>query len=185
MIRTILFVGKPGSGKETQAKPLAEKTGYRILSTGAVFRELRVEESPLGERVKEVYDQGKLLPAWLASYLFQPEILRMHAAEGIILEGTGRARAEAELFDEVTGWLGRKYVVVNLDISDAEAITRQVGRGRSDSDTEEKVRTRLSEYENATASAISFFEERGVLINVSGERSVADIHADIVERLKR
>ena len=178
-IKTILFVGKPGSGKETQAKRLAEKTGFTVFSTGERFREIRKDDTNLGVRVRETLDQGKLLPHWLASYLFQETILHVPLDHGLIFEGTGRALSEAELFDEVAGWLGRPYRVVNLRISDEVAVNRQVGRGRADSDTEEKVRVRLNEYEKHTAPVIEFFKQRGVLIDIDGERSIDEIQKEI------
>jgi adenylate kinase len=181
--RTILFVGKPGSGKETQAELLAQKTGFEVFSTGREFRKLKEEQSPLGVHVRETYDKGLLLPPWLASYLFQSVILHRKDDEGIIFEGTGRALSEAELFHSVATWLGRNYLVINLDISDDEAVKRQVGRGRADSDTEEKVRIRLAEYGTHTAPVIAFFKKQSVLLDVPGERSVESIHEDIAGRL--
>lgn len=178
-MRTVLFVGKPGSGKETQAKILSEKTGFSIFSAGNRFREIRALDNNLGNRVRETLDQGKLLPAWLASYLFQEAILHLPLTEGIILEGTGRALSEAELFDEVAAWLGRSYRVINLRISDEEAVKRQLGRGRHDSNTEEKIRVRLAEYEKHTAPVIEFFEKKGVLIDIDGGRSVDEIQKEI------
>lgn len=181
-VKTILFVGKPGSGKETQAELLAEKLGYRVFSTGKRFRELREGTGPLSEKVRETYDKSMLLPAWLASYLFQEAILHLKKEDGIIFEGTGRRVDEARLFHEVATWLGREYKVINLDISDDEAVRRQVGRGREDSNTEEKVRVRLNEYEKHTEPVISFFREQNVLIDVSGERPIPAIHEDIAKR---
>lgn len=178
-IRTILFVGKPGSGKETQAKLLAEKIGFSVFSTGQRFREIKEEDGNLGRRVKEAVDKGLLLPAWLASYLFQEAILHVSLEDGLIFEGTGRALSEAQLFDEVAVWLGRPYRVLNLRLSDEEAIRRQIGRGRHDSDTEDKIRVRLAEYEAHTAPVMDFFKQKGVLIDIDGERSVEEIQKEI------
>lgn len=184
LVKTILFVGKPGSGKETQAELLATKTGFKVFSAGRRFRELKEGTGPLAEKIRETLDRGYLLPAWLAAYSFQEVILHIGKDDGIIMEGTGRKIDEAKLFHEVATWLGREYKVINLDISDDEAVKRQVGRGRADSNTEEKVRVRLNEYEKHTEPVISFFREQGVLIDVPGERLVEEIHADILSRFE-
>ncbi|MEK9177010.1 MAG: nucleoside monophosphate kinase [Patescibacteria group bacterium] len=181
-VRTILFVGKPGSGKETQAELLATKIGFEVFSTGREFRKLKDQGTPLGTHVRETYEKGLLLPAWLASYLFESVILHKRDNEGVIFEGTGRRLPEAELFHEIATWLGRPYTVVNLDISDDEAVKRQVGRGRADSDTEEKVRVRLKEYDDHTAPVIEFFKRQNVLLNIPGERTIEEMHADIVSK---
>lgn len=184
--RTIFFVGRPGSGKETQARLLAEKTGYHILSTGEKFRELREHRDELGQRVKESYDTGKLLPTWFADYLFEDAILKLSHTTGIILEGSGRTVEQAERIHEVLKWLNRPYKVINLAISEEEATRRQQSRAkvtdRPESDTLEKIRIRLEEFRNCTAPAIEFFAGKGAVVEVNGERTIEEIHNDVMSR---
>jgi adenylate kinase len=183
MIRTILFVGKPGSGKETQARLLAEKTGFTVLSTGEKFRELRQRDDALGEHIRHEYDSGRLMPDWFADFLFQEAVLNLSPNAGIIFEGSGRTIEQVTLIDKVLGWLGRDYQFINLDISDDEAVRRMMGRGRSDSDSEEKIRTRLAQYQAFTAPVLAFVAEKNKLVPIAGEKSIGDIHAEIVKRL--
>lgn len=186
-IRTIVFMGRPGSGKETQANLLSEKTGFSIFSTGKRFRELRENTDALGQHVRNAYDTAKLLPAWLAEYLFQDALFKLHGDDGIIFEGTGRAREEAELFDEVTRWLGREYRVVYLNLDEAEARHRQTERAlvqnRTDSNTAAKISTRFEEYNAYTVKALEFFREKGMVIDVSAEGTIESIHEDIMSKL--
>ncbi len=185
--RTILFIGRPGSGKETQARRLAEDTGFHLFSTGERFRELREHRDALGARVKEVYDTGRLMPTWFAEYLFEDALLRLPYGTGVIFEGTGRWRGEAELFDEVATWLGRKYLVIHLDVSEEEALRRQLARAktqdRPDSNSEEKVRIRFREFNEHTRKAIEFFEQKGKMIRVDGEQAPDAIAASIRDTL--
>lgn len=186
-IRTILFVGRPGSGKETQARALSDSTGFNIFSSGEKFREIREHRDPLGLRVKEMYDTGTLMPTWFADYLFEEAVIRLPHTTGIILEGSGRTVAQATLIDEILTWLGRNYRVVNLVISPEEATKRQLSRSltadRPDSNSEEKIRVRLKEYEDSTAPAIEYFRTKGYVVDIDGERSIEEIHADIVAKL--
>lgn len=183
MIRTILFVGKPGSGKETQARLLAQKTGFTVVSTGEKFRELRERRDALGEHIRKEYDAGHLMPDWFADYLFQEAVLHLSSDAGVIFEGSGRTIEQVAIIDKALSWLGRDYTFINLDISDDEAVKRMLGRGRSDSDSEEKVRTRLGQYEALSAPVLKLVAEKGKLLNVSGEHAIEEIHADIVQKL--
>lgn len=185
--RTIVFMGRPGSGKETQANLLSEKTGFPVFSTGEKFRELRERTDVLGTHVRNAYDTAKLLPVWFAEYLFEDALFNLGPDDGIIFEGTGRARAEAELFHEVTDWLGRPYIVLNLELGEEEARRRQVERARvqnrPDSNTEAKITTRFDEYNAHTAKALDFFREKGVVVDVPAEGSIESIHEDILSKL--
>lgn len=183
MIRTIFFLGKPGSGKETQARLLAEKTGFTVLSTGEKFRELRERRDTLGEHIRNEYDAGHLMPDWFADYLFQDSILHLSAGAGIIFEGSGRTVEQVELIHSVLSWLGREYIFINLDISDDEAVRRMLSRGRLDSNSENKVRVRLAQYQEHSAPVLARLVAGEKLLTIPGERSVEDIHADICARL--
>lgn len=183
VIRTIFFVGKPGSGKETQARLLAERTGYSILSTGEKFRELRQRYDDLGTLIRREYEAGHYLPDWFADYLFEEAVLNLSSESGVIFEGSGRTEEQVALIDTVLSWLGREYLFINLDISDEEAVRRMLGRGRSDSDTEEKIRIRIEQYQMLSAPALAFIEKKDKLLNIPGERTIEEIHRDISARL--
>lgn len=185
MIRTIFFVGKPGSGKETQAKLLAEKTGYAILSTGDKFRELRERSDALGERIRSEYDAGHLMPDWFADFLFQEAALNLAPEAGIVFEGSGRTVDQVGLIDKVLGWLGREYTFINLDISDDEAVRRMQSRGRSDSRSEEQIRTRLSVYAASTEPVLAHLTAQNKLMVVHGEQSIEDVHREVLQHLSR
>jgi adenylate kinase len=188
-VSTVLLIGRPGSGKGTQAELLTKKLGWEILSSGAIFRELRTKEGPLGDKVRSVYDEGILFPYWFPNYLFQNAVLNDDAHKGLIAEGFCRSRREAEVFDEVLTWLGRRYVVFNLAVSDEEAIHRQSHRNktdaRADSDTHEKIQIRLNEYRDITEPVINFFKEKGNLVEIDGEQSPDEIAAELYAKLKQ
>lgn len=187
-VSIVLFIGKPGSGKGTQTELLAKKLGWDTLSSGDIFRKLRVKEGPLGDKVRAVYDEGLLHPDWFPTYLFDEYILNADPKKGLIAEGFCRSIPQVESFDEVLAWLGRKYAVIELTVSDEEAMRRQTHRNKSDeradSNTEEKIRIRLHEYHANTEPVLDVFRKKGVLIEVDGEKSPEEIAQEINAKLQ-
>jgi adenylate kinase len=182
-IKTILFVGPTGSGKGAQSELLSKKTGFPVFSTGDRYREIRDSGSYLGERIKAAFNQGYLMPGWFSTFLFQEALLYKSPSDGVICEGVGRTLFETQAFEEVMQWLDRPYVVFCITISEEESRKRQLARGRLDSDSEEKLRVRFDAYTKDTAPAIEYLRTLGKVIDIEGERSVEEIHADIVRRL--
>lgn len=186
-LKTILFLGSTGSGKGVQSKLLSEKTGFKVFSTGGRYRELRVGDSHLAARIRQEYDAGLLLPSWFSTFLFQEAFMYLPPEEGIICEGIGRTLQETENFDSVMDWLGRSYVVFCLNITEEESMRRQMARRseehRPESDTAEKIQLRFAEFHAKTAPAIEFLRSRGKVVDIDGERSIEEVHADVLAHL--
>ncbi len=186
-IKTVFLFGRPGSGKGTQAKLLAEKLGWSVFSTGDKFKVLRDEASSIGEKVRENYDAGKLIPDWFPSYLFEGAMLDLGKEDGIVCEGFPRNVSQAELTDEVLGWLSRPYVVLHLSVNEEEALNRMLERAkeehRPDSDDEAKIRARFDTYRTQTEPVLDYFRKNGKLVEVNGEQSREAILEDILKAI--
>ena len=57
----LVLLGKPSSGKGTQAKILAEILKLKHISTGDLLREEVAKGSPIGKQAKEFMDKGMLV----------------------------------------------------------------------------------------------------------------------------
>ena len=179
-----LFVGRPASGKETQGRLLSDKLNAELFMTGGRFREIIASGSPLGQRIKADYDSGKLMPAWVAVYLFQEFLFALPDDEHAVFEGTGRALHEAELFEATTKWLERPYTVFNLEVSEETVIKRSLARARDAVDgSEEALRTRLEEYMHTTQPAIDYFTALGKCVTIDGEQPVEKIHEEVMSHV--
>ncbi len=182
--RTIFFIGKPGCGKGTQAKLLAEKTGWPIFSSGKLFREIAQENSPVGRKVKTENDAGDLQPHWFAMYLYLKSLFSVPDDRGLIFDGFNRKIPEAELVISSLQWLGRPFRIVNIVVSDEEARRRLVLRKEIEKRTDDSaVDERLKEYREFTDPAIELFRKEGILIEVNGEQAPEEIAAEINKAL--
>ncbi len=183
---TIVILGKPGSGKGTQAALLSEKAGFPVFAASARLKELAQSHPDIGQEILESMHQGVLVPHWIMSYLWISEMVALGHHGGIIFDGAVRKLEEAKLFHEVMTWLKRSYTVVYLNISNEELYDRLSKRagieGRAD-DTEEVIKKRLIEYDENTQDSLTFFKEQGTLKEIDGEGSVEEIHERIMQVL--
>jgi len=177
---TIFFMGKPGSGKGTQAKLLAEATGWPVITAGEQFRAIAAEDTAIGKKVKETIDTGVLAPPWFPMYLYLKSIFAVPENTGAIFDGFNRKVQEAELVIDSLQWLGRSFTVLDIKVSDEEVRHRIALRkdieGRVDDNALDK---RLDEYRTFTEPAIALFRKAGSFIEVNGEQTPEAIAADI------
>ena len=58
----VILLGAPGSGKGTQAVPIANHLGLPIIATGDLFRAAAREGTPVGIEARRYMDAGRLVP---------------------------------------------------------------------------------------------------------------------------
>lgn len=176
----IILIGIQGAGKSTQGNLLRDTLGIPYLSTGHIFREMAKEKTPIGRYIKETMNAGFLIPdnktlEIVESYLSRPEY-----AKGYIMDGFPRTTAQAETFKNgITR-------VIYLKVSDREALWRLAYRnevGRED-ETLQAILKRIELFHKFTEPVIEFYRQKGTLVEIDGERSIEDIHQDIMKSIR-
>jgi len=128
----IILFGRSGCGKGTQAKLLIKDFGFEYLGSGALLRERIAKKDFTGKKLKEVLDQGVLVPTPIMFRIWSEKVEEMREnikKNGIILDGSPRTLPEAELMDHAFEWYGWENIkVVLLDISEQEAFDRLTNR---------------------------------------------------------
>jgi len=185
-VNTILLIGRPGSGKGTQAKLLSERLAWIRLSSGDRIKAIRDGNEPFSPRVRAEYDKGTLLPDWFADYLLESGLLDLDAYVGVVTEGFGRTERQARHYADIIQWLGRNLMVINLEVSEEEALRRMKSRNetqdRPDSNTDDKMFGRLAQFAEETMPALEYFRSLGFVKDVDGEKTPAEI-AEAIEQL--
>ncbi len=178
--KTIFFIGKPGCGKGTQAKFLADKTGWKVMSAGDTLRAMAALDTSVGRKMKHQMDAGLLMPSWLPTYLFLKDIFALPEGASIIFDGFNRKLHEAELIKESLVWLERPFSVIYLRVSDKEIHHRLALRKEIEDRADDNVVSeRLKEYYAHTESVIRMFRMGGDIIELDGEPSPEKIAAEI------
>lgn len=206
MEKLILFVGIQGSGKGTQAKIIAEKTGLVHISTGDLFRSLTGE---LKQKVDEVINGGNLVSNELTLEILKQRIEKPDCKKGIILDGFPRNLDQAKDLDKEFN----VAQVIEIAISDEEALKRLSGRvscptckrgynlytepkpknndfcddcneklvQRAD-DNEEAIKKRIQTYHKETKPILEHYQNK--LIKINGEQDIDSITKEILEVLE-
>ncbi len=186
MKNTIVILGKPGSGKGTQAKLLSDKTGFPVFSASGQLKTLAASHPDIGGEILKDMDQGILVPHWIVSYLWISAMVDLGHDKGIIFDGAVRKMEEATLFDEVMRYLKRPYVVVYINIPDEELRLRIKGRAQVEvraDDNEEVITKRLEEYQNNTQGSLDFFKQQGTLLEIDGMGTIEEVQERIIQNL--
>ena len=181
--QSVAFLGKIASGKGTQAHNVLDAFGGALYSNGDKMRATAVLPTPFGEKMRETYEGGYLMPEWVASYWMAHALVSEFADTTIVFEAVAKKPNEAQLFDEIHNWIHRPYVVFHLNISDDVVRERSRARARDTVDSDKAVEKRLEEYHTYTAKSIEFFRTKGTLIEINGTLSPEEVKAQIFNYL--
>lgn len=200
----IIFFGAPGAGKGTQAEIVSKKLDIPTISTGNIIREAIKNGTQMGETAKSFIEAGKLVPDEVVIGIIKDRLDMDDCKNGFILDGFPRTIPQAEALDKMGVKID---VVLNIEVSDEDIITRMSGRRtcpkcggtyhivfnptktegicdncggeltiRKDDDPE-VVKNRLEVYHNETEPLKAFYDGKGILKTVIGQKELKDTSA--------
>lgn len=175
----IILIGIQGSGKSTQGNLLSDKLGIPYLSTGHIFRALAKEKTKLGRHIKETMNAGFLIPDDKTISIVSKYLERKEYQKGYIMDGFPRTLVQARAFKNGIG------KVIYIKVSDQEALRRisfRNGEGRED-ETPSAVHKRIESFHKLTEPVLEFYRKKGALVEVDGEKSIEEIHKEILLHL--
>jgi adenylate kinase len=131
--QVIIFIGPPGSGKDTQANLLVEEFGMTQMPSSRILRAKFAEnpDDPVIAHERELFDTGKLnSPEFVANAML--EFVGDHAAKGesLIFSGSPRTVGEAEVeIPALAELYGMEHItVIYLNLLEEEAKRRIASR---------------------------------------------------------
>lgn len=194
MLHTVIFIGRSGCGKGTQASLLKnriaehdhEKRKILYLESGSLFREFIKGDSFSSKLSKKAYEEDTRQPDFLAVRLWGNALVEeLERDMHLVFDGVARAEPEAKLITTALEFYGReRATVIYLDVSRRWSEERLLSRGRVDDLSLEKIDKRLDWFEKDVLPAIEYFKNNPFykFIEVDGEQSIEEVHRDIVAK---
>jgi adenylate kinase len=180
----VAFFGAPGSGKGTQAVMLAERLGVPAVSTGDMLRQAVARGSELGRQVESTIAGGQLVDDGTMAAVVRERLTQADARRGFLLDGYPRTLAQADTLGEILHQQGETLdAAILLEVPEEELVRRMLGRGRTD-DRESTVRERLRVYREQTTPLMGYYQDRGLLRRVDGNRAVSAVAEAILAALR-
>lgn len=193
----IIILGRPGSGKDTQAELLAKKFGLvHIISSLVIRKALSSRRKTLRlhgriwnvEKQKQLQKNGALVSFHFVDALIRNEIKKVAARnQGLIMSASPRSKTELkEEWPMLKKLYGEKNIFVfHVRISPKEVYIRNLKRHRKDLpelDTRKIIKKRLKAFNRYTLPVIKLLEKRKKIIKINGEQSIMKIHLDIMKQ---
>lgn len=205
----ILLFGRQGSGKGTQAQKLVEKYGYQIFAMSNELKKVIKSGTELGQEIKSTIDRGDLVGDDLIMQIVSDAVAQMDPAAKILFDGIPRTLPQKDTFEQIMQANGRESTGLLIEISNAEAEQRMLGRRicanchtpadpkytgatcehcggeliRRADDNEEAIRKRLSLYETETMPVVRWYEEQSRLIKIDGTLTIPEVTQEIENKL--
>jgi len=130
MLKAIIFLGAPGSGKGTSAEDMKAHTDYVHVSTGNMLREAMANGHPYGLEAKAFITRGELVPDQVVMKIVCERLDAGAPDARYLFDGFPRTEAQARLLDEFFEEQGRGKVthVFVLDVPQDVLVNRIAGR---------------------------------------------------------
>ncbi len=173
----ILIMGLAGSGKGTQGQLLAEKIGYKYLSTGEFLRTYITEERRRQMAAGHLINDEEMIE-------IIKDFLSKSSDDECILDGFPRSKTQAD-------WLIEQHheetinieALIYINVPKEELVRRLLLRGRHD-DNEPAIRKRFEEYSKSTSPIIDDYKNQGIkIIEINGQGSIEEIQSEILQAL--
>jgi adenylate kinase len=186
----IVILGKPGAGKGTQGKFLAEKHNLVYISTGAMLRQEVANNTAIGKIAKPYMDKGQIVPDEIPIKLIEEKIESNPNAEGFIFKGFPRTIVQAYILD---GLLQREDMqlsgMIEMRISTLEAVKRLSARAHTDRArpydmTTDLIVDRLEQYQQKTQPVNEYFKKQEKFHSVKATGTEEEVFNRLSEQIQ-
>ncbi len=193
-LHTVIFIGRSGCGKGTQADLLKTRIHERDINkqhilyveTGEKFRQFIRGSSFSSKLSKKIYESDTLQPAFLATLMWGGILLdELEENMHLFIDGAPRSLPEAKTLDTAMKFYQReKPTVIHINVGRKWSEERLLARGRMDDANLSKIDKRLDWFDEQVVPALKYYEENSDYryIEVNGEQTIEQVFDELVEK---
>ncbi len=202
----LILLGKPLSGKGTQAEFLSIKLNIKHVSTGELLRTEIKRKTDLGGKIAPLLAKGKLVPDIITFSVLKKNLPK----KNFILDGFPRNLKQEKLLEKITNI----DLVVDIACSDRTILKRAKSRFscekcgaiyglnfppkkkgicntckkeliRRPDDEPSTVKERLEVYRKLTFPLIDFYKKKKIYFFANGEKDVIKVQKQIIQKIEK
>jgi len=174
-LMNVVIFGYPGCGRGSQGIELSKKYGLEYISTGRMLEEEIEEDTELGKKITQIYENGELVPDEIVVPLILKKIKNSKTVKGFIFKGFPRTLVQSYILDGILIKHNTSICkIIDIQVSTLELISRLSNRSKTthckpyDTSTEKIVR-RLKDHEEKTIPVLDKYKEIHDVAIVNGE----------------
>lgn len=187
----IVMFGHPGSGRGSQGMALAKKFGLEYVSTGKMLEQEINDNSEIGKRIQELYENGQLVPDEIVIQLIEKKIENSKDVKGFIFKGFPRTLVQSYILDGLLKKHGTSISeIIEIEVPTLELISRLDARSKTDrcmpyDNSTTKIVQRLQEHETKTVPVIEKYNQQHGVKKIDGMGSFEDIFEILSNEIER
>jgi len=203
-MKNLIILGPPGSGKDTQIAKLAEYMSFQVISGGDIVRSLSKNNST----IRKTMEAGGLIDDAVMLAEVDKRLTSLDREIGLVFDGFPRDLHQAETLNEVLLHHDRALdTVIYLALEEGEIVDRLSRRKvcsicghnmhagstkcadcggrpvRRPDDEPAVIIKRVQTFLENTLPLVGYYRNKGILLEINGNRSIADVAGDIKGRL--
>lgn len=209
----LILFGAPGAGKGTQSELLVKQNGYVQISTGDLLRAAVKNQTELGKKAQTYMDKGDLVPDTIVIGLVEEALKNLKGKPFILDGFPRNSAQAETLDQVLARNSLKVDKVFSLEVPRESLFKRLTGRRvckscgtvyhidskpprkdmvcdacggvvvQRNDDKEDVISNRLTTYATATAPLKDYYQSKGRLVEMNGDRATEAVYKDLLGRI--